>query len=100
MRMKSLALLGAILSAAALSAEVKVVDVYERNGRPILIPEVRNYAAAEGVYELPRKPTVSIPAGEELILEQLNKEFARFGVAASAATGNADIRFVVYLNSR
>ena len=85
----------ALLSAAVLSAEVKVVDVYERNGRPILIPEVRNYAAAGGVYELPKTPTVAFPAGEELILEQLNRELARFGVAVSAATGNADIRFVV-----
>ena len=95
MLMKSLTLLGAILSAVVLSAGVKVVDVYERGGKPILIPEVRNYAAADGVYELPAKPTVSVPAGEELILEQLNKELARFGIAASAATENADIRFVV-----
>jgi len=95
MRFRVFAAFVALLSAAVLSAGVSVVDVYERNGRPILIPEVRNYAAADGVYELPKKPTVSVPAGEELILEQLNKELERFGIAASAATGNADIRFVV-----
>ena len=82
-------------AAASLSAAVTDFLNFERDGKPVLIPAVQKYDAASGVYKFPAKLTVSVPAGEELIVEQLTKELKRFNVAVAAATGKADVRFVV-----
>ena len=77
-------------------AKTAVLDFQncERDGQPVLIPAVREYAAAEGTFALPKQLAVTLPAGEELILEQLNKDLKRFGVTAAAGE-NAVCRFVV-----
>ena len=77
-------------------AKTAVLDFqdFERDGKPVLIPAVREYAVAEGAYRLPKRLTVALPAGEELIAEQLNKDLKRFGITA-ATDKNAVCRFVV-----
>ena len=85
-----------LLLGAAVSLAAAVMDFQncERDGKPVLIPAVHEYKAADGVLKLPKKFTVSVPAGEELILEQLSKDLKRFGITV-AATENAFCRFVV-----
>ena len=56
--------------AATLSATVMPFSNFERDGRPVLVPGVQNYRSEAGSFALPRKFTVSVPAGEEIILEQ------------------------------
>ena len=84
-------LLTAILSAvaaAALAAEVMTFANFERNGLPVLIPEVQKYEAREGVFPLSETLTVAVPPGEELIVEQLSADLKRFGrTAAVSADG-------------
>ena len=58
-------------------AVVAPVLNYERDGRPVLVPEVREYKAESGVCKLPAKLTVAVPAGEELIIEELDAELKR-----------------------
>ena len=91
--------LAALWIAAALSpvaAQLSVFDNYTREGRPLLIPEVREYHAAEGIFRLPAEFTVSVPAGEELILEQLSGDLKRFGAVKVLPGGeNAVCRFVL-----
>ena len=65
-------------------AVVAPVLNYERDGRPVLVPEVREYKAESGVCKLPAKLTVAVPAGEELIIEELGAELKRFGNSAVA----------------
>ena len=57
---------------------------YERAGRPVLVPEVREYKPETGVCKLPEKLAVAVPAGEELIVEELAAELKRFGGTAVA----------------
>ena len=87
-----------ILCFAALSLSAKVMDFqnFERDGRPVLIPEVQKYESSDGVCKLPAKFTVAVPVGEELILEQLARELKAFDIAVEAAAEkDACIRFVL-----
>ena len=83
-----------ILAAASLSAAVLDFQNFERDGRPVLIPAVHKYEARGGVCKLPEKFTVAVPAGEELIAEQLGNDLKRFKIAV-AADKAAFCRFVV-----
>ena len=67
---------------------------FEKNGAPVLIPSVQKYDAAAGEFALPQRLAVSIPAGEELIAEQLGDELERFGVAVGTGS-DALCRFVL-----
>ena len=80
------------LGAAMLTAEVARFANFERGGVPVLIPAVQKYAAREEVFALPDTLTVSVPEGEELIVEQLAGEMTRFGRTAAAGE-NAAVRF-------
>ena len=83
--------------AAALSLSAKVLDFqnFERDGKPVLIPAVHDYRAGEGVCKVPDDFTVSVPAGEELIVEQLRQELRRFGSAVIPENKGAFCRFVL-----
>ena len=83
-------LLGA---ATMLSAAVTDFRNFERDGKPVLIPEVQKYEAAEGVYKLPAEMTVSVPESEKLIVRQLRKELKRFNVPVVSAANGALCRF-------
>ncbi len=93
--LKKLVCVLALSAAASLSAAVLDFQNFERDGKPVLIPEVQKYEAADGVCKLPSKLTVSVPAGEKLILEQLDGELKRFGVSAVAGDDAAVCRFVL-----
>ena len=82
------------LAAAAFAAEVMTFANFERNGLPVLIPEVQKYEAQSGVFPLPDTLTVAVPSGEELIVEELDGELKRFGKKAAAGE-NAAVRFEV-----
>ena len=71
-----------IAAGAALAAEVMTFANFERNGVPVLIPELRKYEARPGVFPLPDALTVAVPEGEELIVEQLSGDLGRFGKTA------------------
>ena len=77
---------------ATLRAEVTTFANFERNGVPVLIPGVQKYEARDGAFPLPDTLTVAVPAGEELIVEQLAQELKRFGKTAEAGSGGA-VRF-------
>ena len=81
-------------AAASLSAAVTDFRNFERDGKPVLIPAVQKYESAAGVYKLPEKLTVSVPAGEELIVEQLTRELKRFNVEVGTSP-DALCRFVL-----
>ena len=83
-----------LFATAALAAEVMTFANFERNGIPVLIPEVQKYEAAEGVFPLPDTLGVAIPAGEELIIEQLSDDLKRFGKTAASA-GDGVCRFEI-----
>ena len=83
-----------ILAAASLSAAVLDFQNFERDGQPVLIPAVHKYDGRDGVCKLPEKFTVAVPAGEELIAEQLSSDLKRFKIAV-AADKEAFCRFVV-----
>lgn len=86
----------AVLSAAlALDAAIMPFRNLKKNGQPVLIPSVRSYRAEAGGFALPQKLTVTVPAGEELIIEQLDGELRRFGATAEAGTAGAVCRFVL-----
>ena len=82
------------IAATVLTAEVMTFANFEKNGVPVLIPAVQKYESREGIFHLPNTLTVALPAGEELVLEQLAQELRRFGKTAAAAE-NAQCRFVL-----
>ena len=84
----------ALLAAATLRAEITTFANFERNGVPVLIPEVQKYEARGGAFHLPDRLEVSVPAGEELIVEELAGELKRFGKTAEA-NSDAAVRFTV-----
>ena len=88
---------GAVLLCAAVSLSAKVLtfDNFERNGAPVLIPQVREYRADDGAFKLPKVLTVALPAGEELIAEQLDAELKRFGVKAALGDDDVNCRFAL-----
>ena len=98
--MGKIRLLAALL-VAAVSLPAAVLDIrnFERGGKPVLIPKVHDYRAWEGVCKLPRDFTVRVPAGEELIAEQLREEMRRFGLAVIPGNKGAFCRFVVTNNN-
>ena len=77
------------LTAAVAAAEVVHIENFARGSAPVLIPAVQRYDAREGVFALPDTLTVSVPSGEELIVEQLASEMARFGKTAAAGENAA-----------
>ncbi len=81
-------------AAASLAAAVLDFRNFERDGKPVLIPAVHKYEAEGGVCKLPEKLTVAVPAGEELIAEQLGNDLKRFNIAV-VADKEAFCRFVV-----
>ena len=84
---KAFSLFAALLAAVALRAGVTTFANFGRDGVPVLIPEAQRYEARAGVFRLPEKLTVSVPAGEELIVEELADEMKRFGGTAAAGDG-------------
>ena len=82
----------ALLAATTLRAEVTTFANFERNGVPVLIPEVQKYEAREGAFPLPDMLKVAVPAGEELIVEQTAEAVKRFGKTAEAGSDGA-VRF-------
>ena len=81
-----------LVGAASFAAGVTRFANFERDGVPVLVPAVRNYDARDGVFALPDRLTVAVPEGEELIVEQLAGEMARFGKTAERSE-NAAVRF-------
>ena len=83
--------------AALLQAAVTPFSYYTRpDGTPLLIPQVREYKLGEGVLKFPAEVTVSVPKGEELIVEEIADELKRFpAIKVSAKDGDAFFRFVV-----
>ena len=91
-----LLVLGLVAVLSQLAAELTVFDNYTRGGRPLLIPDVPQYRAGEGGFRLPQVLTVSVPAGEELITEQLAGELKRFGAVKVLPGGEKAVcRFVL-----
>ena len=86
-----------LLSAALFAGGARTFGNFERNGVPVLVPQVQKYAPGQGAFKLPEKFTVAVPAGEELIVEQLGDALKRFpGVKVEAAAdGKALCRFVL-----
>ena len=83
--------------AAALCLEASSVMQFhnsEKNGAPVLIPSVQKYRVEAGEFTLPKRLTVAVPAGEELIAEQLGDELKRFNVEV-AVNAEARCRFVL-----
>lgn len=78
----------------AAAAGVMTFDNFGRGGTPVLVPAVQKYEAREGSFALPDTLTVSVPAGEELIVEQLDGEMKRWGRSAGARE-NGCVRFEV-----
>ena len=80
-----------------LSAAVTPFSYYTRpDGTPLLIPQVREYKPGEGSVKFPAEVTVSVPKGEELIVEEIAAECKRFPeIKVSAKEGEAFFRFVV-----
>lgn len=91
---KTFSLLVLLFAAAVLRAEITTFANFERNGAPVLIPEAQKYEAKGGAFPLPDTLTVSVPAGEELIVEQLADGVKRFGKTAEAGE-NAAVRFEI-----
>ena len=90
-------LLAALFVAAGLFAgSVRTFDNFGRGGVPVLVPRVQKYEPGEGAFKLPEKFTVAVPAGEELIVEQLGDALERFpGVKVEPASEKALCRFVL-----
>ena len=88
----------ALSAATLLPAAVLDFQNFERDGKPVLIPEVQKYEAVSGTFALPEKLAVAFPAGETLILEQLDGELKRFGASAVAGDDAAVCRFVLTTN--
>ena len=76
----------------AAAAGVVRIDNFGTADAPVLIPAVQKYEAGSGKFALPETLTVSVPAGEELIVEQLGEEMKRFGRKVEARE-NGDVRF-------
>ena len=74
-----------LFAVATAAAGVMSFANFERNGVPVLIPEVQKYQASDGMFRLPDTLTVAVPNGEELIVEQLADDLRRFGKTAVAA---------------
>ena len=66
---------------AMLQATVMPFAEFMRDGKPVLVPGVQKYEAGFELAEdftLPQLLTVSVPAGEELIVELLTESLQRF----------------------
>ena len=83
MSLKSISIAVAACAAAVSSAVAPILN-YERDGNPVLVPEVREYKVETGVCKLPERLGIAVPAGEELIVEELAAELKRFGRTAVA----------------
>ena len=83
-----------ILTTAVFASEIMTfVNFYGIGGNPVLVPGVQKCVTALEYVGLPDPLTVSVPAGEELIVEQLASEMKRFGMTAKATNENAYLRF-------
>ena len=88
------ALIGCV---ALVQAAVTPFEYYPwSDGSPLLIPQVREYKAVAGSLKFPAAVTVSVPEGEELIVEQIADEFKRFpGIEVAAGNKGGFFDFVV-----
>ena len=97
--MKKLFSILAVMSCAAASfaGGARSFGNFERDGVPVLVPQVQKYEPGAGVLQLPAALTVAVPAGEELIVEQLGEALKRFpGVKVEAAPADRALcRFVI-----
>jgi len=83
-----------VAAAASFAAGVIPISNFSRGGAPVLVPRVQKYAPAAGTLKLDRL-TVSVPEGEELIVEQLAAALKRFpSVKVEAVKSGAVCRFV------
>ena len=96
-RLIAIAVLAALGCAVSVRAAVTPYSYYSRpDGTPLLIPAVREYKAGEGSVKFPAAVTVSVPKGEELIVEEIAAELERFPEIKVAAGGDDSFfRFVV-----
>ena len=94
---RTLAFAALLFCAALVQAAVTPFSYYTRpDGTPLLIPQVREYKAGEGISRFPAAVTVSVPKDEELIVEEIAAELARFPEIKVAAGGeDSFFRFVV-----
>ena len=81
------AIVALFLAASVWASGVMTFANFERSGVPVLIPEAQKYDARDGVFPLPDTLTVTVPDGEELIVEQLADDLKHFG---KTATKSAD----------
>ena len=87
--------------ALLMTALVSVADVWTfdnarlPDGRPLIIPEPQQYIAKPGVFQFPKTLFISVPQEEQLIFTQLQKEFARLGVATQKDTDHTECTFEV-----
>ncbi|MBQ9366139.1 MAG: beta-N-acetylhexosaminidase, partial [Victivallales bacterium] len=83
---------------AMLHATVMPFAEFMREGTPVLVPGVQKYEAASEAYTLPPTLTVSVPSGEELIVDLLAEALQRFPeTKVQTAQGNAaaNCRFII-----
>ena len=90
---KILALIVFVLLLPALRAEVAPMSNFERDGQPVLIPGVQEYRPDVGTFKLPDKFTVTLPKGEDVVLEQLGRDLKRFGISVKSSDKDAVCRF-------
>lgn len=77
----------------ALHAKVTPILNFERDGKPVLIPGVQEYRPGTGAFKMPDKFIVSLPKGEEMVLEQLEGDLKRFGISVKNSDKDAVCRF-------
>ena len=95
MKRKFFAVIPALLFTIALGAAVAPILNFERDGKPVLIPDVQKFRSESGKFRLPGKFTVALPEGEETVLEQLGRELKRFGTTVEPAGQDAVCRFIL-----
>ena len=90
-------IVAALFAAVLAAGDVRTFDNFGRNGVPVFVPQVQKYEPGQGTFSLPETLTVAVPAGEELIVEQLGDALKRFpGVKVEAAAGEKALcRFVL-----
>ena len=73
--------------------KARPISNFTDNGIPVLVPRVQKYASAEGTLKIERL-TVSVPDGEDVVVEQIAEALKRFpSVSVEAAKQNAICKF-------
>ena len=95
--MKKIPYLLALLGCAAVLAAAPfphTIDNFRKvDGTPLVVPQPQKYEAKTGVFQLPE--TLTVEAGQAIILEYLNKELKRFSAEAVKGGQTAQCRFVI-----